>query len=121
MIVISEGGCSSATGEHTHEPADRHYADGTRYPGYDHDKLREHIAGTAAGATTNSAGYAVGVETAIIASAGAGTILVGDIIAVARASASATATSSTTGGDSTPTRARSRPSNPGTVNESRPD
>lgn len=39
-----------------------------------------HTAGTASGATTDSAGYAVGVKTITLASAGTGTILVGDII-----------------------------------------
>lgn len=42
-----------------------------------------HTAGTAAGATTNSAGYAVGVKTVTLASAGTGTILVGDVITFA--------------------------------------
>lgn len=39
-----------------------------------------HIAGTAASATTNSAGYAVGATTITLASAGTGTFLPGDVI-----------------------------------------
>lgn len=42
-----------------------------------------HTAGTASGATTNSAGYAAGVKTITLASAGTGTILVGDVITFA--------------------------------------
>jgi hypothetical protein len=42
-----------------------------------------HTAGTASGATTNSAGYALGVKTITLASAGTGTILVGDVITFA--------------------------------------
>lgn len=42
-----------------------------------------HTAGTAAGATTNSAGYAAGIKTITLASAGTGTVLVGDIITFA--------------------------------------
>jgi hypothetical protein len=42
-----------------------------------------HTAGTAAGATTNSAGYAPGVKTITLASAGTGTILTGDVFAIA--------------------------------------
>lgn len=42
-----------------------------------------HAAGTAAGATTNTAGYAVGVKTVTLASAGTGTFVVGDIITFA--------------------------------------
>lgn len=42
-----------------------------------------HTAGTAAGATTNTAGYAVGVKTVTLASAGTGTILVGDVLTFA--------------------------------------
>jgi hypothetical protein len=42
-----------------------------------------HTAGTAAGATTNSAGYAAGVKTITLASAGTGTVLVNDIITFA--------------------------------------
>jgi hypothetical protein len=39
-----------------------------------------HTAGTAAGATTDSTGYAAGLKTITLASAGTGSILVGDII-----------------------------------------
>lgn len=39
-----------------------------------------HTSGTGSGATTNNAGYAVGVKTVTLASAGTGTVLVGDII-----------------------------------------
>lgn len=42
-----------------------------------------HTAGTGSGATTDTAGYAVGVKTVTLASAGTGTILVGDIITFA--------------------------------------
>jgi hypothetical protein len=42
-----------------------------------------HVAGTALGATTNNAGYAVGVKTVTLASAGTGTVLVGDVITFA--------------------------------------
>jgi hypothetical protein len=42
-----------------------------------------HTAGTAAGATTNNAGYAVGIKTITLASAGTGTVLTGDIITFA--------------------------------------
>lgn len=42
-----------------------------------------HTAGTASGATTDAAGYAAGVSTVTLASAGTGTILVGDIITFA--------------------------------------
>jgi len=42
-----------------------------------------HTAGTNSGATTDSAGYALGVKTVTLASAGTGTILVGDIITFA--------------------------------------
>lgn len=42
-----------------------------------------HTAGTAAGATTNNAGYALGIKTVTLASAGTGTVLVGDIITFA--------------------------------------
>jgi hypothetical protein len=42
-----------------------------------------HTAGTAAGATTNTAGYAAGIKTVTLASAGTGTIVVGDIITFA--------------------------------------
>lgn len=43
----------------------------------------DHTAGTASGATTDTAGYAVGVKVVTLASAGTGTILVGDIITFA--------------------------------------
>lgn len=39
--------------------------------------------GTAAGATTNSAGYAIGVTTVTLASAGTGSLIVGDVITFA--------------------------------------
>lgn len=42
-----------------------------------------HTAGTAAGATTDATGYAAGLKTVTLASAGTGTILVGDIITFA--------------------------------------
>jgi hypothetical protein len=42
-----------------------------------------HTAGTAVGATTDAAGYALGVKTVTLASAGTGSILVGDIITFA--------------------------------------
>jgi P22 coat protein - gene protein 5 len=42
-----------------------------------------HTAGTAAGATTNATGYAVGLKTITLATAGTGSILVGDIITFA--------------------------------------
>ncbi len=42
-----------------------------------------HTAGTASGATTDNAGYALGVETITLASAGTGTILVGDVFTIA--------------------------------------
>ncbi len=47
------------------------------------DAVPTHTAGTAAGATTNNAGYAVGIKTVTLASAGTGTILVGDIFTLA--------------------------------------
>lgn len=50
---------------------------------YSDDSVPTHTAGTAASATTNTAGYAVGVKTITLASAGTGTILVGDIITFA--------------------------------------
>lgn len=43
----------------------------------------EHTAGTAASATTDATGYAVGTKTVTLASAGTGTILVGDIVTFA--------------------------------------
>ena len=42
-----------------------------------------HTAGTASGATTDNAGYALGIKTVTLASAGTGSILVGDIITFA--------------------------------------
>lgn len=42
-----------------------------------------HTAGTASGATTDATGYAAGLKTITLASAGTGTILVGDIITFA--------------------------------------
>lgn len=47
------------------------------------DGVPTHTAGTAAGATTDAAGYAVDVETITLASAGTGTILAGDIFTIA--------------------------------------
>ncbi len=46
-------------------------------------QMPTHVAGTASGATTNTAGYAAGVSTVTLASAGTGTILVGDVISFA--------------------------------------
>jgi hypothetical protein len=43
----------------------------------------DHVTGTAAGATTNNAGYAIGAVTLTLASAGTGTILTGDVITLA--------------------------------------
>ena len=43
----------------------------------------EHVSGTAAGATTNAAGYAVGATTITLASAGTGSFVAGDIITFA--------------------------------------
>jgi len=40
----------------------------------------QHTAGTAAGATTDATGYAAGLKTITLASAGTGSILVGDVI-----------------------------------------
>lgn len=45
--------------------------------------IAAHTAGTAASATTNNAGYAVGATTITLASAGTGTILAGDVITFA--------------------------------------
>ncbi|HZM00992.1 MAG TPA: P22 phage major capsid protein family protein [Planctomycetota bacterium] len=47
------------------------------------DDVPTHTAGTGASATTNNAGYAIGIKTVTLASAGTGTILVGDIITFA--------------------------------------
>jgi hypothetical protein len=46
-------------------------------------QVRTHTAGTAASATTNNAGYAVGATVITLASAGTGTILAGDVITFA--------------------------------------
>lgn len=46
-------------------------------------QVQRHVAGTGAGATTNAAGYAEGATTITLASAGTGTILVGDVISFA--------------------------------------
>lgn len=43
-------------------------------------QLGSHTAGTAASATTDNAGYAIGATTITLASAGTGTILAGDVI-----------------------------------------
>jgi hypothetical protein len=43
-------------------------------------RVPSHVAGTAVGATTDSAGYALGVKTVTLASAGTGSILINDII-----------------------------------------
>jgi len=50
---------------------------------YGEDAVPSHTAGTAASATTDNAGYAAGVETFTLASAGTGTILTGDIFTIA--------------------------------------
>lgn len=47
------------------------------------DGIVTHTAGTASGATTDSTGYAAGLKTLALASAGTGSILVGDIITFA--------------------------------------
>ena len=47
------------------------------------DGVPTHTAGTASGATTDASGYAVGVKTITLASAGTGTILEGDIFTIA--------------------------------------
>lgn len=52
-----------------------------------------HTAGTASGATTDAAGYAAGVKTVTLASAGSGTILVGDVITFAGQTQTYTVTS----------------------------
>jgi hypothetical protein len=46
-------------------------------------QIKTHTAGTAASATTNSAGYAVGAREITLASAGTGTFVAGDIITFA--------------------------------------
>jgi hypothetical protein len=50
---------------------------------YADDAVSSHTAGTASGATTDNTGYAIGVKTVTLDSAGTGTILVGDIITFA--------------------------------------
>ena len=50
---------------------------------YGEDAIQTHTAGTGTGATTDAAGYAAGVNTVTLASAGTGTILVGDIFTIA--------------------------------------
>ena len=45
--------------------------------------IQSHTKGTAAGATTNAAGYAIGAVTITLASAGTGTIVAGDVITFA--------------------------------------
>ena len=45
--------------------------------------IPRHTAGTASGATTDNAGYAIGVKTITLASAGTGTILTGDVFTIA--------------------------------------
>jgi hypothetical protein len=58
----------------------------SRLPGFNihkTGKTQRHTAGTGASATTNNAGYAVGATTITLASAGTGTILVGDVITFA--------------------------------------
>lgn len=46
-------------------------------------QVKSHVAGTAAGATTNAAGYAIGATSITLAAAGTGTILAGDVITFA--------------------------------------
>lgn len=43
----------------------------------------DHVSGTAVGATTSASGFAVGVTSIVLASAGSGTILPGDVISFA--------------------------------------
>ncbi len=50
---------------------------------YGDDQVPTHTAGTASGATTDSTGYALGIKTVALASAGTGTIVEGDIITFA--------------------------------------
>lgn len=50
---------------------------------YMHQLIPTHTAGTASGATTNATGYAAGLETVTLASAGTGTFVVGDVITFA--------------------------------------
>ena len=46
-------------------------------------QVKSHTAGTAASATTNNAGYAIGATVITLASAGTGTVLAGDVITFA--------------------------------------
>lgn len=46
-------------------------------------QIKTSVAGTASGATTNNAGYAVGTTTLTLASAGTGTLVAGDVITFA--------------------------------------
>jgi hypothetical protein len=50
---------------------------------YDSGQIGVHTAGTGANATTNTAGYAIGAKTITLASAGTGTLLVGDVVEIA--------------------------------------
>jgi len=50
---------------------------------YGEDAIQTHTAGTASGATTDASGYAIGVTTLDLASAGTGTILEGDVFTIA--------------------------------------
>lgn len=61
---------------------DRNFADVGVEPAWT-QHVPTHTAGTASGATTDTAGYAVGIKTVTLASAGTGTIVVGDIITFA--------------------------------------
>jgi hypothetical protein len=60
---------------------------------YTDQAVPTHTAGTASGATTDSAGYLAGVKTITLASAGTGSIVVGDIITFAGHSQTYTVTS----------------------------
>lgn len=46
-------------------------------------QIKTSVAGTASGATTNAAGYAVGATTLTLASAGTGTLVAGDVVTFA--------------------------------------
>jgi hypothetical protein len=50
---------------------------------YTDDQIPNHTAGTASGATTDATGYAAGLKTVTLASAGTGTIVEGDVITFA--------------------------------------
>ena len=50
---------------------------------YSDNQVPTHTAGTNSGSTTNAAGYALGIKTVTLASAGTGTHLVGDVITFA--------------------------------------